>query len=224
MDREEVGRKDLEVIRLLRLAAPDLAHDHPDDRDEADEERQLVNAGEDAAGRQDIGDVSIANGVERVIVDLDRSRLVGDEQQRTSIDEPAGQGCDKGRDSQAGHRVCREEPRRQAADQDERNGHPDGKVPDRQRHGRHGPEEPGEEPDGKVDVPDDDDQRHAHGKHCDVSRLVQEVADVARGDEQAVRQDREDREDDDQGDVHPVAADVLTQYLGQILRRHGLSS
>ena len=49
-----------------------------------------------------------------------------------------------------------------------------------------------------------------------VAGLVQEVADVARRDEQAVGQDGEDRDDDDQRDVHSVAADILAKNLCQI--------
>ena len=57
-----------------------------------------------AFGRQDVGDVPVADGVEDVdpvimiVPDLQR-----DQEKRAAVDEPAGEGGDEGRDAQARH-------------------------------------------------------------------------------------------------------------------------
>ena len=53
------------MYACLALRLADLADDEPDDGDNPEEEGQLVHAGEECGvGRQDVGDVAVADGVE----------------------------------------------------------------------------------------------------------------------------------------------------------------
>jgi hypothetical protein len=74
----------------------------------------------------------------------------------------------------------------------------------------------------KVNMPDHNDQCHPHAQDGNVAGLVQQVADIAGGDENPIRQDGKDRPDHKQGNEHPVIADVLPEYLLKILEEcHG---
>ena len=103
------------------------------------------------------------------------------------MSQPARRG-DEGRDPQPRDGKCGEKAGQDAEREDEDEWRARRKVPAHQGDRGDGPEEAREEPDGKVDVPDDDDEGHADGEHRDVAGLVEEVRDVARGDEQPLRQ------------------------------------
>ena len=73
---------------------------------------------------------------------------------------------------------------------------------------RAGADERGDGSDREVDVPRDDDHHHADGQDEDVAVLHDEVGDVLRAQQDAVREDREQRDDRDQRDEDAVLAQV----------------
>jgi hypothetical protein len=68
-------------------------------------------------------------------------------------------------------------------------------------------------------VANDDDQGHANRQNRDISHLIDQVADVAGGDEDPICRNRKKGHNEDQRDKHEILADVGRGQFYEVLKK-----
>ena len=190
------------VAAGLHLEVDDQSHGNDTD----DNGRQMI-----AGAVGDVGDKALAKGQEALLADDDGAGLGQGQGQQATEDEHAGQGGDEGRHTYPHDQSALIQADQQADQQNDENGEPLIDAVGLHQNSGDGACEAGHIADGQVDVLQDQDQRHADGKHGNVGGLIKEVGDVGGLKEFAAGPDLEEQHDEDQSDIHHIALDVVFQ-------------
>ena len=217
LEGKQRRRYGFEAVAHHVAALADFHHEDQRDGDDPDQQGQPVVF---ADGKQ-LRHEPVGQRVERVVGNRDGAARLGHQRQQPAEDEFARQ-----RGHERRHADFSDDRALHQADQHAQRQHQQDHQRNRHLHGhqarRAGAEEAGPEAHREVDLADDQHQRHAHGHHRDVTRLVDQVRDVARCQEQALAEhdlaeDLKHDEDHGQGDVHRIVADVLSQHFDAFL-------
>jgi hypothetical protein len=188
-------------------AAAGLGPDHPGDREHAEHQGRVVDAGAGAP----LGQVAGAE-----VLDLLRHRdgvRLADPLVGAAEEHHAGERRDEPGDPDVGHPHALPGADQRADGQPEQHAEPprDAPVPDRQRHddADHG----GHRADGQVDVPGDDHQHHADREDQHVGVAVDDVLRVGRREHLPAGGEVEDQHQRDQREHHAELAGTAAEQL-----------
>ncbi len=120
-----------------------------------------------------------------------------------------GEGHDECRNAQAGDGQTLIKTDDQTDDHDDENGKPFVDAVGLHENGCESAGKAGDVTDRKIDVLENEDQRHADGKHADISCLVKQIGDIGGSEELSAGPDLKYKHDNDQSNVHHVALDVV---------------
>ena len=180
-----------------------LLDDERDDADRADEQRE------------DVGHVLAEDAIDEAVAE---STVLGGERADVLVaehdecepaeDQHAGERHDEGGYADERHPEALPRADDRADEQRQHDREPPGQAPGDGEDARARADEGRDRADRQVDVAGDDDHHHADREDEDVPVLHDEVGDVLRAQDDAVREEREQRDDGDQRDEDAVLAEV----------------